>query len=243
MSRPGSTIKTQLKILMSLSEGPKTFYDLTKREKIASNSTVLNALRELVRIHEVKEEQAGSRGRKPYSLTHEGLILVLYTPKGWEQLDTIAEGQSELLPLIFGKWHFYEENGLKEEISIRLKLAVLQIRDWTRNIRREFSIMGEIVGIDDSEVSKILRERVVQMTNDLGKLWHNKITERTFFPGTIYPWEDENVPNQMDFLTKIHGDPELSAFVTKYFEDTYNDLMSQMNNLETWRTMWRKFND
>jgi len=90
--------------------------------------TVIRHLHDLERLELVKfrteAAMKGGKDRKIYSLTHKGLLFLLKTflaiadsaqevEKG---LDVFAENHQELLPLVFGKWQFYAEHGVKDLI-------------------------------------------------------------------------------------------------------------------------------
>ncbi len=114
-------------ILRSLLYGDKTYYQLYKKEEIASNSIILEALGEMVEEELiVKGEPVGPRDKQPYSLTQYGLVFALKhfgkTEAG--NLDKIAEVHKDKLDL-FKIWNLLEEEGFTSEIKAKFRDQIL----------------------------------------------------------------------------------------------------------------------
>lgn len=123
--------ETEEKILRALAEkGPRTYYDIYKKEKLCSSSTAWKLIKNLEKngyVEVKKEEMFRFRGRKKkfYGLTLRGLSVALQKRPGWEHIDTIAKQQEKLLPLIFGKWRHFKEYVDGEKLTDALRDVML----------------------------------------------------------------------------------------------------------------------
>lgn len=68
-------LSAELKILISLAESPKTYYDMAIRQPLGSSGTVVRTMNKLLKLRMVYVENA-SRNRKIYHLTPKGRNLV-----------------------------------------------------------------------------------------------------------------------------------------------------------------------
>ena len=106
----------ELKILGSLAEAPKSFYDLTQREKIASSRTVLKALERLENFMQIEKGEPEARNRIPYRLTVFGLVRAFGVHDVRFNAPRAVECYRDMFPLIFGKWEFFKGEGLYLDI-------------------------------------------------------------------------------------------------------------------------------
>lgn len=114
-------------ILVSLIFGSKSFYDFTRKEKIGSNTLVLNALSKLKQRKLIKEGPPEKRKKIPYSLTLPGVFHAIFCspPNYWGK---IADEWSEHIPLVLGKWSFFEEMGMKELAQYRMNRTITEFK-------------------------------------------------------------------------------------------------------------------
>lgn len=157
-TRYRSSFETDRRIIMTLAlEKEFAQYDLD--ERIGKDyRTVLRRLQFLERtglIAVVRTEDSKKKGinRKILTLTENGLLYALANPKEWDRpeeqglwpdIDKVAQNYRDLLPLIFGEWQFYIDNGLHDEIISRLQAAVLGLSkefgaDWYRIVMADRS--------------------------------------------------------------------------------------------------------
>ena len=119
-------------------KGLKTYYELyakktyynshtKKKEKIGSSSTVWKGLEKLKKMGLVvklksprKEKGQKGRERKPYKLTLMGLLLAFFYGSLERYINKIADGFKEILPLVFGKWKYFIEQGAKDIVKKHL---------------------------------------------------------------------------------------------------------------------------
>lgn len=120
-----SSIEKILKLLLENTEFEQ--YKMKKTIEI-SYKTIIENLRRLEYANHVKyrneKSSAGGRDKKIYSLTIIGLIEALHlTHKSLTEknFDTIAAKHPDMLPLIFGKWQFFEAHGLTKEVIANIK--------------------------------------------------------------------------------------------------------------------------
>jgi len=90
--------------------------------------TVLRYLPELEKegLARVKERNREHRGRprKKYEITPLGVIALLAKDDYiFEKIDTVAQVHSDLIPLVFGKWAFFEKQGIKSTVLANLSIA------------------------------------------------------------------------------------------------------------------------
>ena len=111
------------RIYNSLLEGPKTFYDLTKKEKIGGNRTVLKALDELLGYSNInKSEPQGPRNAMPYTITSRGINYFFRKRRDIlvENIDEIAKKHKDK-SYMFKYWDEFKKKGISEDIKNDLK--------------------------------------------------------------------------------------------------------------------------
>src|SRR5665647_1872367 len=84
----------------------------------------------LIKLSRTERSKKKGKDRKIYSITLLGIIELLKTKKDdatdfVQFTDKLARSNPALLPLVFGKWHLFDQN---QKIIISLKL-----RDFVRN--------------------------------------------------------------------------------------------------------------
>lgn len=112
-------------------KGLRTYSDLYKRDKAGSRGAVQKALKRLLnkKLIEIKKSKKLPSGveQKWYDLNMSGLVIALYAKRDlWEHIDEIAEKQKDKLPLVFGKWKFFAEKGVKSEVIEELYLFIFE---------------------------------------------------------------------------------------------------------------------
>jgi len=161
MSKGGRTSveDAELKILASLAEGPKSFYDLVRREKIASSNTVLKALDNLEKYLLVVKGEPEARNRIPYHLTVYGLVKAFSLSDAVFDIKKVVESYSDTFPLIFGKRELFMKEGIFKDILMRFI--------WVTTKNMEFI---KIFIMDDIEVNQ---ENFGEKTKDSTELDFN----------------------------------------------------------------------
>ena len=127
--------ESQLEVLDGLARnGPINPYKLGKSIRKAY-SFVFNTLRELElrkMVTFLREKTEKGVYAKIYDLALEGVMLVLHREmnkgarekKNLSFIRKIIEKYSHMLPLVFGKWRYFEKAGCAEMVLTRLKIIV-----------------------------------------------------------------------------------------------------------------------
>ena len=234
---------TDEKILMTLAMGePKTYYDLWKHEKVASsNKTVLQALRGLlttklivIKHKEIASGQGlGGRNKKFYGLTETGLLQTLMFEEAWRHIDKIAYKQADKIPLIFGKWSFFIEKGVRNMIVRRCMDAtcvflVELTQTWIRVFRSPQEEKGKIIieAVPDKlqKVSREHREFVRRLTN--------RVLGLEVHPVYLPPKERNEVKQLIQISRE---DPELHSYYKKGLTAMDQEETKIYENLRAWR--------
>ncbi|RLI00110.1 hypothetical protein DRO19_00380 [Candidatus Bathyarchaeota archaeon] len=238
-----SSIKTSLEILRVLAENKQyAQYDLPKAIS-KDYRTVLRHLKtleynHLIRLEKTEPASKGGKDRKIYTLTTEGLITALILEESWSKIDEIARKHANLLPLIFGKWEFFEKHGLKdliiqflrqtvERVSINLLYrltptlpetpSILSFREETQKVEREAEKYGTII-------SEAIEEG-----------YRYSITKSVLF--TIPAKKREGL---LSFFSVLKKDKELNAFISSEFERLEKQYEEYLKNIRSWRKMWQE---
>jgi len=137
-----SSIETSQKILTLLAkEKEYAQYDIPKQIH-KDYRTTLRHLQDLekhglILLSRTEPARKGGKDRKIYTLTKAGLLAALQGTESWACIDTIAKNYTEMEPLVFGKWNFFDNNGIRNLIIQRLQAAVVyfqlqQGKEWYR---------------------------------------------------------------------------------------------------------------
>lgn len=161
-------LKTKLLVVIALG-GPSTFYELTRKRKIAANTSVLEALQDLQEEGLIEPGPIGSRKRTPYRLTFPGLLAAI--SQGGDEvkqnLDTIMKSWSSLEPFILGRWPSILKHVRREEAERRLReVAEKTYKEWVSEAK--------------------LREIRAKFTEEEGDSLEERF-RRSFFMGTAFP--------------------------------------------------------
>jgi len=121
---------TEKEILKVLIEKPRTYYSLWKHDEVArSNKTVLQALRKLLTKNLIKKigekESSGSslggRKKKFYGPTLFGVLVAFsHNLLSTEHVDYLVDTFKNDLPLVFGEWNYFVEQGVEEIVKKHL---------------------------------------------------------------------------------------------------------------------------
>jgi len=114
-----TTIRHELKILTALAEHKEFEQYRLPKETGFSYRTVLRLLKLMeqdrwIRLVRAEASAKGGKDKKIYSLTLRGLTIALMISK---DMDKIIEKQSDMLPLVLGKWAYFKSVGLEKEMK------------------------------------------------------------------------------------------------------------------------------
>jgi len=208
----------------------------------------------------ISSRKAGKKNNqfkvKYYKLALAGFFTVLlFNKRSWEYIDEIAQQQANWLPLIFGKWSFYSKKGLKDEVTRRLRIALLKVSDPVKNALDSLESIRKEMGLTNYE--KIEKAEDF-MTNKLG---HERIKEQRkaqldiLESGMNFPRDRINnlfifgVPNmqttekQMKFMSILRDDHDLRQYVTEQFGKQEKEYTTHVENLKSWRVWWESLEE
>lgn len=197
-----------------------------------------------------------------YALSIYGLEYALLSKEAWEKIDLVVEKQKHLLPLIFGKWQFFEENGFKEFVADRLKIAVRRRIEKLTDIWVLFDSFGfeEKLSYREREklrlkafelletAQKALGKKSTPAEEKLLKVkaqeneW-NKLTDMNgaeeISDYALFAFEP-GTEQVEDFLMSLQKDKELREFITAKFEQYEKEKENQLLKLRSWKKAWYK---
>ncbi len=238
-----------------------------------SNATVVTALKRLQDarlVHLIREEESEEgrgRAKKILGPTLKGFIRGLNnSPHLWSNINSLAELNKNLLPLVFGKWSLLmdtqmfrsEENFIKyrgemEEDYSRFNIALTNSLSSlvSLNMRLIFRKTGEATSIYDEE---LLRKKVTFLAYFyLDKYWLMPVTEDESTPFSVFFTEEKfnqvkhiwssmvfgDTPREVLLMTLAMKDPELKTYFTNTIVAlrTFYDNMNR-NALKT-ETIWK----
>ncbi len=233
-------------------------YDFKKLIK-KDYHTILRHLRRLeylslIDLARLEPPSRGGYQRKVYSLTVQGLVAFLQIAR--PELDPgdmsiIAKNYPGMLPLILGKWSFWEAKGLQQTILSRLNKALEDVPnkllfsepDSTKNAVKNkpmadgdiISLFSRIYGEEKAGGHfKELKEAREQLEVSLAKITEYRITKKTLFDWA--PLESDMFQN---FLRVVVEDPDLKEFFTSCFKESEQEYMTYLGNIRSWKAFWK----
>lgn len=274
-----SSKETSLRILAVLAENREyAQYDLHKNKKIERDyHTVLRHLRTLekdgqIRFVRAEPGQKGGKERNIFSITLAGLILVLHEREPlWNQIDKIAKQHAEELPLIFGKWGFFQENDIRDTIIQRLRFAISLSRipvyayDLKALKQKMQSVeTGQFVKGVETRLSptdrkkygeagtKELIERVVKRHTSILKSRmeeipysldreKHRLINNVFGLYYIHPSRPDEQEESVKLLKVVRKDSEIKAYVDNEINEMEKEVTQYLANIKCWKQILGTF--
>ena len=148
LSRPTRTFTMAFPILRYLAVNPrKTAYEIAKKAKIPMTKTKKTEIdipttystmklldqAKLVRTHDAGRYNTGLM-KKTYDITPQGIVALLqgdpdHIKPSKEYVRNLAQQQASFLPLIFGKWEYFREQGVEDLAYKYLLISVTRTED------------------------------------------------------------------------------------------------------------------
>jgi len=215
-----SSLMTDYKILKILAvEGEYAQYDLDKRIE-RGYRTVLRRLKALtkdglIRVVRTEKSKKGGMKKKILSLTETGLLFALANKDVWPNIDQVANNYQNVLPLIFGEWQFFLNNGLRNEVINRIQAAVEDFfvtfgREWYKIVRIESG--GKESSVELQRMTKEKAARVKMLLRDIAPTFTNKIL------GLDSSLFIDEVSEQLRFISKLIENPNLREYLDDEFQ-------------------------
>jgi len=193
------------------------------------------------RIIKIEDTKPGARNKKIdveyYDLTLDGLMLVLSDKENLDVLDKIAETQKTILPLIFGKWRFFEQNGVKPLIIERLQKVA-------RDERYEFFALAQPEEKMDQDMLRALHlsasavEKAHRIVCENADAIHQDRITKNVLLFSFNPLLLREVKAQQELLSMLKRDKELKTFVKKQYEQIKARYKFDLANIETFLETW-----
>ena len=156
-------------------------------------------------IEEVRTNQTPSGLKQVwYDVTLFGIVAALTQEDTWKHIDKIAAQKASKLPLVFGKWNYFIEKGVRETLVKALSWAVddpmvtFYAGTWTKSSDKEISLRDR------------LTERVLFFSMDLTSGWSLDYQAPFTLKSIIIPAED--------WIPVLTGDNDLRNYLNNSLE-------------------------
>jgi len=268
-----TNIKPALKLLSLLAnhkEYPQ--YEMPKATNI-SYRTILRYLKPLekqgyIRVARTEPSEKGGKDKKFYEITFLGLVNVLAKQENiYKDIDKVAQTHSDFLPLVFGKWKFFEESGLKKTIVEHIKLASMTLNSdvfWAFRMRsfeerRQYEANYKE---KEKEMEKVARKVFGDQAHVRLKQYKNNIKAiRTLardvpdptreFINVVFAlsmaigytstysiiYWNFDAKKLPDFLSKLYKDIEIRAYITEELPNLLKEHEEYVKNFKS-RIVW-----
>lgn len=235
-----STLETSIGILEILAKNREMYqYNLPKMIG-KSYRQILRHLEQLERINFIRItrfEPAAKKGKdkKVYALTLNGLLAYLQyqaikNPENFSSIvGEIGPCYPNYLPLVFGKWKLWHENGLIEAIIKSMqKNLIEEVRPLANLICAstfiQFRKWGETLPkVGESKTVGQMPEQDINVeTVSLQQIWTTKILL--------------NLEQDLEtkFFETIRKDNELTNFIKQTLQDILNKYIKDVYNIKSW---------
>jgi DNA-binding PadR family transcriptional regulator len=244
------------------------------KPKVGSNKTLLYSLNKLRFVGFIKSEKVPNRngflGRRAtlFTPTILGLyVVLLWTEDRVEErpsLDEIADHNKLTLPLIFGKWKFFEDEGVKNIALELLKNAIYEalpvfwpiiqnrIAEYLRFKKKELGKMI-LLSPDQRKRRLAMMLKIIEYAEGKAKreiedffkacetfdtatdgFLTEKLYQKFFFPTRQTP------QGYTDFLAACRKDKELSQYILKLLEEMENFHTNILASIQTVKESFKK---
>lgn len=199
-----------------------------------------------------------------YSLTIKGLVMALLQESAWEQIDVIAKKCVDLLPLVFGKWSFFDAHDVKEFVKERLRQTVescssivLLERPQRKTLHGDISELASSLMKFDMKTGKSLnpafyselRENSIikaqkahkLVSSDFDAFLRYEICRDVFLGSPVFTPKDQSQESR--FLTVLKKDRDLKRFINSTLIVMGKQWKSRMKNLRLLRKRWQDLPD
>ena len=121
------------KVLLQIArEGPQTKYDIEKKTKV-NHASVHDAIKHFIKTGVLEGEKVGitrtGQAKTKYKITFAGIWPIIEVIES-KQYDEIFPKLKHFLPLLFGKWIYFRNHGLSEELVKALNWLNREVDYW-----------------------------------------------------------------------------------------------------------------
>ena len=198
-------------------------HELSSGRYIASRGTIHKTKRKLLAaklIELTKTEIHAGRERKIYTLTLNGVLVALgnvfvsFKPFVLKEVDLVVTNYQHLLPLFFGKWKFFKEQGLEKWAHHEL---------W-RIVQSPFYQRHTMI-ISPEEFKKEIKDYLKKMVFNI----------------SFYPPQAKEAPvfqEQIEDFKKLKRDPEIAALINRRIKEYAAEIEGYYEGSKWWLKWW-----
>lgn len=265
--------KTGLKILWEIALSEKVCqYDLPKKVG-DSYRTILRHLKTLkeLRFIELDSTEPSSKGGKEkniWRITFPGLLRLLMEGENLRHIDELATKYAKHLPLIFGKWPFFKQKDIKDQIKERIQkssstiesqieriLLIVDQEERQKNIDESENLIRDIdlsrIGADPQGFLQALRDfdsdflKISGDSEEARATAKREITNSLLGVVLLEPLRtSKELAEYLSYLSVLKKDPELHRYVTEEVKRICSELENKYTRklrlLRLWESQWAK---
>jgi len=166
-----------------------------------------------------------------YDLSFIGLVGIMYYEETWQFLDEVARTQAGFLPLVFGKWEYFEKKGVRGTVVLRLRFAFSGLSIVSKQV---YDTLKGSDGQELRDITRKLRESSLVRDPSFWKEQLNRITETV-----IFLWPHLEAPDeQRQFLLALKDDPDLSHYVEESLSSMEERYQGYLDNIVALKALW-----
>lgn len=211
--------KTHLEILTQIAmDGSFSKYNLQKilNKSYSSIYNIVDDLQNLKLIEIVKTRKSERNWNIDvdyYDVTFNGVFYILAASKNPETINSIIHNYQHLLPMFFGKWSFFQNQGLGDWAHYMLK-------NLTKN--PFFSIQKLATTRSIEKFRQLIEDHVKDV----------------IFSVEFYSPNSAEAKEQDKRLTKLREDPELDRLIGSLLEEEVNDAVKYAQDGKWWKARY-----
>lgn len=243
MSRNRKT-GTSMKILLHLARhGESNKWEIAQCIR-KSYSNVYNSIKKLKPFLIRVSKTAPSRKNlkldvEYYEMTFLGLLTCLRSEESWQYIDEIAKQQRDQLPLIFGKWSFFEKKEVKSRVIKRLKAKVLMIGTSQEKDILDHKDLFEKANLDMKAYAEFFREiDEALIASDSKREKHVKRDITKTVLGLKPPFLHGKELTK--FISVFKEDRELREYIHNEIARIEDDYVRYLRNIKSWKSWWKQ---
>lgn len=188
----------------------------------------------------IREEKHKPKNKMYYDISLSGLMLFLSAKENWSDFDVIsdvARTHPKLIPLVFGNWEYFVNEGVRDEVIKRLK----KLFSHEETARRLYFCSRGLLFPETSELSEEDAMRISDLVvgyeiakyiifQGLDPYWYN-----------IYEFKIDGKPkinpDIKRWVNLLVGKEELKKYITQQLKQYRADFNERLYNIELWENL------
>jgi len=226
--------------------GQSTKYDISKEDTDFARGTAGSATETLKQkglLQLVRKEPHKPKDKVYYDITFCGLVLFLSDRKNWtsfEAISDVAHSHPKLIPLIFGNWDYFVQEGVRDDVIKKLK-ELFSDENWAKGAyfyASEGSVYPKISKYEEDAMARTDYVPGCAIANyiifhRLDPYWRNispiEDTEKPLMNAEIEKWVQILVRKE-----------ELRNYITAQLEVYRRDFNERLSNIKLWENLIEK---